>query len=85
MISGKLIKLPGGSVVKNLPANAENTGSIPGLGRYPGGGRQQPTLVFLPGKYHGQKSQAGYSPWDGKELDTTEYTHTNTTHSFFDP
>ena len=24
---------PGGSVVKNLPANAGNTGSVPGLGR----------------------------------------------------
>ena len=24
---------PGGAVVKNLPANAENTGSSPGLGR----------------------------------------------------
>ena len=32
---------PGGSVVKNLPANAGDTGdggSIPGLGRSPGGG-----------------------------------------------
>ena len=29
---------PGGSVVKNLPANAEDMGSIPGLGRAPGGG-----------------------------------------------
>ena len=28
----------GGSVVKNLPANAEDAGSIPGSGRYPGGG-----------------------------------------------
>ena len=27
---------PGGSAVKNLPANAGNTGSIPGLGRSPG-------------------------------------------------
>ena len=27
---------PGGSVVKNLPANAGYTGSIPGLGRFPG-------------------------------------------------
>ena len=26
----------GGSVVKNLPANAGDTGSIPGLGRSPG-------------------------------------------------
>ena len=29
---------PGGSVVKNLPANAGNAGLIPGSGRYPGGG-----------------------------------------------
>ena len=27
---------PGGSVVKNLPANAGNTGSIPGSERSPG-------------------------------------------------
>ena len=29
---------PGGSVVKNLPANAENISSIPGSGRSPGEG-----------------------------------------------
>ena len=28
--------LPGGSVVKNLPANAGDSGSIPGSVRYPG-------------------------------------------------
>ena len=36
---------PGGSVVKNLPANAEglrDEGSIPALGRYPGGGHSNP-------------------------------------------
>ena len=32
----------------------------------------QPTLVFLPGKSHGQRSVASYSPWGCKELDTTE-------------
>ena len=32
----------------------------------------QPTPVFLPGEFHGQRSLAGYSPWDQKELDTTE-------------
>jgi len=26
--------------------------------------------VFLPGKFHGQKSLAGYSPWGCKEWDT---------------
>ena len=30
-------EFPGGSVVKNLPANARDTGSIPALGRSPGG------------------------------------------------
>ena len=34
----------------------------------------QPTPVFLPGKFHGWRSLAGYSPWSCKELDTTEVT-----------
>jgi len=34
---------PGGtSVVKNLPASAEDEGSMPGLGRSPGGGNGNP-------------------------------------------
>ena len=32
----------------------------------------QPTPVFLPGKSHGRRSLAGYSPWGCKESDTTE-------------
>ena len=32
----------------------------------------QPTPVFVPGKFHGQRNLAGYSPWGGKELDMTE-------------
>ena len=27
--------------------------------------------VFLPGKFHGQRSLAGYSPWGHQELDVT--------------
>ena len=45
--------------------------------------KQQPTSVFLPGKFHGQRRLAGYSPWGCKELDrlsnwvhTYTYTHT---------
>ena len=30
------------------------------------------TPVFLPGEFHGKNSLACYSPWGGKELDTTE-------------
>ena len=32
----------------------------------------QPTPVFLTGKFHGQRSLAGYSPWSSKESDMTE-------------
>ena len=31
----------------------------------------QPTLVSLPGKFHGQRRLAGYSPWGSTESDTT--------------
>ena len=37
--------LPGGSVVKNLPANAGDSGSIPGSVRYPGY-RNGPSLHY---------------------------------------
>ena len=33
---------------------------------------RQPTKVFLPGKFYGQRSLVGYSPWGHKESDTTE-------------
>ena len=35
-------RLPGGSVVKNLPANAGDVGSTPGSGRSPGEGNGHP-------------------------------------------
>ena len=38
----------------------------------------QPTAVFLPGKSHGWRSLAGYSPWGRKEWDTTEQLHFHT-------
>ena len=38
----------------------------------------QPTAVFLPGESHGQRSLVGYSPWDHKELDTTQWPNTHT-------
>ena len=36
-------------------------------------GKWQPTPIFLPEEFHGQRSLAGYSPWSCKELDTTEW------------
>ena len=33
--------------------------------------------IFFPGKFHGQRSLAGYNTWGCKESDTTEHTHTH--------
>ena len=47
------------------------------VGKIPWRREWQPTPVFLPGKFHGQRSLAGYSPWCCKESDMTEQlTHT---------
>ena len=72
IIKGVLVKslgFPGGSVVKNLPANAGDVGLIPGLGRSLGGKKKwQPTPVFLPGKAHGQRSLVACRPWGLKRV-----------------
>ena len=43
------------------------------VGKIPWRRKWQPTPIFLPGKCHGQRSLAGYSPWGCKELDTTKW------------
>ena len=47
-------------------------GFDPWVRKIPWRGKWQPTLVFLPGKSHGQRSLVGYSPRGRKESDTTE-------------
>ena len=73
-------------MVKHLPANAGVTGLIPGgikLGQEdPWRRKCQPTPVFLPGKFHGQRNLVGYSPWDRKELETTEHLNNAPLHSY---
>ena len=63
---------PGGSEVKNPPALARDMGSVLGSGTIPWRRKRQPTPVFLPGKFHRQRSPEGYGPQDCKESDTTE-------------
>ena len=53
-------------------------GFDPWVGKIPWRRKWQCTPVFLPGKFHGQKSLAGYNPWGLKETDMTERTHTHT-------
>ena len=63
----------GGSVVKNPPSNAGDTGDV---GWIPGpedtlSRKWQPNPVFFPRKSHGQRSLAGCSPWGRQESDMT--------------
>ena len=58
-------------MVKNLPAMQE-TRLHSWVRKIPGRSEWLPTPVFLPGKFHGQRSLAGYSLRGLKELDTTE-------------
>ena len=61
-------------VVKSPPANlgaAGDSGSVSGLERSPGGGNDNPLQCSCLGN---PMSLVGYSPWDLKELDTTEAT-----------
>ena len=62
---------PGGSGGKESACSAENLGTIPGLGRSPGGGHGNP-LQYLLGEFYGQRSLGHYSPWGRKESDTAE-------------
>ena len=64
-------------MVKNPPANIEDVGLIPGLGRSSGRGNGKLTPVFLPGESHGQRSLVSYSPWVHKEPDKTEQLNTH--------
>ena len=52
-------------LVKNPPANAEDirdAGSMPGLGRSPGGGHDNPLQYSCQENPHGQRSLVGYGP-----------------------
>ena len=47
----------------------------PWVGKIPWRRAWQPTPVFLPGKSHGQRSLAGYSPWSHSVWHNWEHTH----------
>ena len=71
-ISSPAFVLLGSSNSKESAYNKGDLGSILGLGRSPVEGHGNPLQYFLSGKFHGQRSLAGYSPWSSKELDMTE-------------
>ena len=58
-------------MVKNL-MQFRKPGFDPWVVKVPWRREWLPIPVFLPGEFHGQRSVAGYSPWDRKKSDTTE-------------
>ena len=67
-----LMGFPGSSAGKELACNVGDLGSIPGMGRSPGGGHGNPLQYSCLEKVHGQRSLVGYSLWCLKESDATE-------------
>ena len=53
-------------------------GFYPWIGKIHWSKKWQPTPVFLPGEFHGQKSLADCSPWGLKESDSTEHSRART-------
>ena len=64
-----VLGFPGSSDGKEYACNVEDMGSIPGLGRSPGGGHDNPLQYSCLENPRGQRSLAGYRPWGHKELD----------------
>ena len=65
---------PGGASGKESTCQCrrhKRYGFDPQVGMTPWSNKWYPTPVFLPGKFHGQRSLVGYSPWGCKELDMT--------------
>ena len=54
---------------KESACQCRRRGFNPSVRKIPWRRKWKPTLVFLPGKSHGQRSLAGYSPQGHKELD----------------
>ena len=77
---------PGGTEVKNPPANAEDIKDVSLMleSRRPPGGGNGNSLQYscLGNPTHGQKSLAGYSSWRHKESDMTEQPNTYIQQSF---
>ena len=57
-------------LVKGFPVGAvwETQGFDSWVGKILWSRKWQPVPVFLPGKFHGQRSLAGYSPWSHERV-----------------
>ena len=69
---------PGGTSGKESACQCRRPGFNPRVGKILWRKKWQPTPVFLPAEFHGERSLVYYSPRGHKESDTTEgLTHTH--------
>ena len=79
-IFNDLVGLPRWLSNKVSACQCRRCGFDPWVGKIPWRRKWQPTPVFSPGKSHGRRSLAGYSPWDHTKSDIIEWLNNNRGH-----
>ena len=74
------VGFPGGSVIKNLPANAKDMNLIPGLRRSPRKGNGNPSQYSCLGNPMDRVAWQATVQWSFKESHATEHTGTACRH-----
>ena len=69
-ISSGLLRRLGG---KESACQYRRLGLSPWVGKIAWRRKWKPAPIFLPRKFHRQRTLSGYSPWSHKELDTAEW------------
>ena len=84
LIDDRTMGFPGGSDSKEPTCQCRRCGFDPWVGRIPWRRKWQPSLVFLPGESHQERSLVGYSPWYSRvEQDCATFTFTPLTEDAF--
>ena len=65
-------RIPGSGEPGGLPSMGSHN---PWVRKVPWRRRWQPTPIFLPGEFHGQRSLMGYSPWVSKNQTRLNHVH----------
>ena len=79
LFTENIIGLPWWLSGKKICLQCRRPGFYPWVWKIPWRRKWQPTPVFLPGEFHGQRSLAGYSPWGSQrvrhDLATKQHIH----------
>ena len=79
-----LLGSPSGSGGKEFPCNSGDKGSIPELGRYPGGEHSNSLQYFCLENPHRQRGLGGYNPWGSQRVEYDLETKHSTAYTYRD-